>query len=122
MTHVQPGSGELGDLHISSNHARLGRRRPPRESEFPGDLTFVATGRPSGKLGILSMLSDHPVKGSDILQRTSHQAGVRNAVTIIGEHSYAGPGSGHQPKLSQLDSVQSFADRPHRHDLRMTVT
>ena len=72
----------------------------------------MATGRASGELRILSMLSDDPVKGSDVLQRSSHQAGVRDAVTIVGEHPYAGAGPGHQPKLGQLDSVQSFADRP----------
>jgi hypothetical protein len=119
MADVEPGSGEFGDLYVSSNHSCLGRRRPSRESEFPGDLAFVTAGRTSGELGILSMLSDDPVS---ILQRASHHAGVRDAVTIVGEHAYASPGSGHQPKLSQLDSVQSFADRPHRHDLRMGVT
>jgi hypothetical protein len=67
------------------------------------------------------MLSDDPVKCPDVLQRSSHQACIRDAVTIVGENPYSSAGPGHQPELSQLNSVQSFAHRAHRHDLRMPV-
>ena len=51
MANVQPGSGEFGDLYISSNHARLGRCRPSRESEFPGDLTSWQQAEPPASCG-----------------------------------------------------------------------
>ena len=55
-----------------------------------------------GKLRILRVLRDNPVEGPDILQRSAHQASVRDAVAIVGEHPYAGPGPGHQAELCEL--------------------
>src|SRR5512133_70814 len=121
MADVQSGSSELGNLHISRNHACLGCCRPSLEPELARDLTLVAAGTFPGEMGVLCMLGNDPIKSSDIFQRSTHETCVPDAMTVVGEHPYAGAGPSHQPKLGQLDSVQSFTHRAHWHHLDMTV-
>src|SRR5512133_1287563 len=121
MADVQSGSSELGNLHISRNHACLGCCRPSLEPELARDLTLVAAGTCPGEMGVLSMLGNDPIKSSDIFQRSTHETCVPDAMAVVGEHPYAGAGPSHQPKLGQLDSVQSFTHRAHVHHLDMTV-
>src|SRR5688500_11484477 len=82
----------------------------------------MAAGSGTRELLILGMLGDDPVKCAHVLQRSSHQTGVRDAATIVGKHSHSSTGPSHKPELGQLNSVQTLAYRADWHYLGMTVT
>jgi hypothetical protein len=121
VTDVQPRSRQLGNLDISRNDPGLCGGGPAGKAQLPRDLTLVAASAPARKLWILGMLGDNPIESSHIFQRSSHQACIPDAVTIVGEHPYASAAPRHQSELSQLAALQALAHGPHRHDLGMTV-
>jgi hypothetical protein len=94
----------------------LGDRRPGRQPEPTGDLALVAAGRPVGEPGVLGVLGDGAAERLDVVQGPTHEAGVVDALAVVGEDPHPGPRAGHQPELGELGASQPLghgADRLH---------
>jgi hypothetical protein len=67
------------------------------------------------------VLRDNAVERTYVLQGTPHQSGVRHTAAVVGEDPDTGRGTGHQPELRQLRTLQALAHRTDRHNLNKTI-
>ena len=110
---VHPRAGVPGEHHVAGDDDLLGDAGPAGQAEPPGQLALVAARGRAGERRVLGVLGDDAAERLDVLQCPAHDAGVVDALAVVGEHRDRGAGAVHQPELGELLATEAARHGTH---------
>ena len=114
---VDPRAGVPGEHDVARDDRLLGDAGPAGQPEPAGHLALVAAGVGAGEARVLRVLGDDAAEGLDVLERAPHDAGVVDAVAVVGEDPHGRPRARHETELGELGAVEALGHGAHRHHL-----